>query len=76
MKWATIANEHDLYWLTRGEPAHWPVVVLREDEQLHELVLMTATEFLVRLIEGPEPSRLVGTALVDGVDRFSASADE
>ncbi|MBE2319373.1 hypothetical protein DVA67_025580 [Solirubrobacter sp. CPCC 204708] len=75
VKWATIANEHDLFWLTKGEPSHWPVVVLREDEQLHELVAMTATEFLVRLIEGPEPSDLVGTPLANGVVRFLPSAN-
>lgn len=70
VKWGTIANEHDLYWLTDGEPDRWPVVVLRENEQLHELVTITATDFLLRLLEGPAPSELVGVALADGVSEF------
>jgi hypothetical protein len=48
-----------LFWLIDGDPDEWPVLVMRDTEQIFERVDLTVTEFLLALIEGPAATQLI-----------------
>ena len=58
LQWGDM-EEHDFYWLTRGIPDDWPVVVLRSREGLHEQLPMTATELVLSILNGPAAGTLL-----------------
>lgn len=43
-------NGDELYWLTEGEPAHWPIVVYETRSSVNYEYPMTVTEFLYKVI--------------------------
>jgi hypothetical protein len=45
-------NGNELYWLTGGEPASWPVVAFAARSTRHEVHQCPVTEFLARLLSG------------------------
>jgi len=44
------------FWLTDGHPDQWPVLIVRDTEQIYERLDLTATELLLGLVRGPSPS--------------------
>jgi hypothetical protein len=58
VQWGAVEIE-TLFWLTEGEPDRWPVVVVRDTEQIYERLDITATELVLGLIQGPSPSGLI-----------------
>jgi len=71
LQWGS-AEVETLFWLTEGVADEWPVVVLRDTEQIYERVDMTATEVILGLIAGPSPTRLKSALTCPGVT-FSMS---
>ena len=57
LKWGACGTDL-FYWLTEGEPDDWPVVALRDTELSEYRVEMSATEYLLGLLDGPAPSPL------------------
>src|SRR5215216_2738269 len=58
VQWASWEHE-SFHWLTTGHPDDWPVVVMRDNEQLHQRIAMTATELIHALLAGPFPVSFV-----------------
>jgi hypothetical protein len=52
VQWGSAEIER-LFRLIDGDPDEWPVVVMRDTEQVFERLDLTVTEFLLALIEGP-----------------------
>jgi hypothetical protein len=71
IQWGAAEIE-SLYWLADGEPDDWPVIVMRDTEQIFERLELTATELLLGLIEEPSPTRLISPLTCPGVT-FSRS---
>jgi hypothetical protein len=58
VQWGSAEIER-LFWLIDGDPDEWPVVVMRDTEQVFERLDLTVTEFLLALIEGPPATELI-----------------
>jgi hypothetical protein len=58
VQWGSAEIER-LFWLIDGGPDEWPVVVMRDTEQVFERLDLTVTEFLLGLIEGPPATQLI-----------------
>ena len=71
VQWGSAEIER-LFWLTHGHPDEWPVVVMRDTEQVFERLNLTMTEFLLALIEGPPATELIRPLDASRV-RFSKS---
>lgn len=50
--WASTDNGDHLYWLTRGEPDQWPVIVFESRGPEFERHEMSCTAFLARWVSG------------------------
>ncbi len=67
-------NGNELYWLTEGQPARWPVVAFAGRSTQHEVHPHPVTEFLALLLSGElETSVFPGGFLRRGTHRFIPS---
>jgi hypothetical protein len=59
LSWAQSDNGDVVYWLTEGNAATWPIVLIESRHGMIERYDVPTTDFLAQVIEGSLPTRIL-----------------